>query len=106
MIPSITPKELHTELRGAQPPTILDVREPYELKVSFLRGSVHIPLGELHERLEELDKEVNWVVLCRVGGRSAKATLFLMEHGFTHVRNLTTGINGWVKTVDQSMSEY
>ena len=106
MIPSITPAELHAELRGANPPTIVDVREPYELRVSSLPGAIHIPLAELLDRMDSLDRNADLVIMCRVGGRSAHAVGILQQLGFTKVRNLTSGINGWAKTVDTSMPEY
>jgi adenylyltransferase/sulfurtransferase len=106
MIPSISPKELHAELRGQNPPTIIDVREAYELKISTLKNTVHIPLAQLPGHVEELTKDKKYVVMCRVGGRSAQATSYLIQAGFANVRNLTTGINGWAKTVDTSMQEY
>jgi rhodanese-related sulfurtransferase len=106
MIPTITPTELHAELHGPNPPTMIDVREAYELTVSSLPGAIHIPLGQLPGHLDELDKDGNLVIMCRVGGRSAQATSYLLQKGFTNVRNLESGINGWARTVDTSMSEY
>ena len=106
MIPSITPTELNAELQGSNPPTIVDVREAYELEISALPNAVHIPLGQLPGRLDELDREADLVILCRVGGRSAQATNYLIQNGFTKVRNMTSGINGWAKTVDPTMREY
>jgi len=106
MLPSITPTELHDELLGPTPPTVIDVRESHELAISSLEGSIHIPLSELTGKLGGLHKDDKFVILCRVGGRSAQATAYMMQRGFTNVRNLTDGINGWARTVDRSMSEY
>ena len=106
MIPSITPTELNAELQSSNPPTIVDVREAYELEISALPNAIHIPLGQLPARLNELDRESDLVILCRVGGRSAQATNYLIQNGFTKVRNMTSGINGWAKTVDPTMREY
>ena len=106
MLPSITPTELYEELLSSTPPTVIDVREDHELAISYLDGCVHIPLAELPGRLEGLNKDAKLVVLCRVGGRSAQATSYMIQRGFTNVRNLTDGINGWARTVDQTMSLY
>ena len=57
MTPSLTPIELQAELNGQNPPTIIDVREGFELEISSLPGVVHIPLGELPGHLAKLDKE-------------------------------------------------
>ena len=107
MIPTITPRQLKEELDGLNPPIVLDVRELHELEdAPFSYPVVHIPLGQLPERISELDKSCNLVVLCRVGGRSAHATLFLVENGFSRVRNIETGINGWSRSVDPSVKAY
>ncbi|MFZ4506711.1 MAG: rhodanese-like domain-containing protein [Fimbriimonas sp.] len=102
----ITPTELAAELKGQSPPFLLDVREPHELEISVLPGVVAIPLGELPARYSALDKEADWVVICRVGGRSGKACEFLRAAGFARVRNLVTGMNGYAQTVDTSLPVY
>jgi len=106
MTPEISPTELKAELDGPNPPTILDVREPYELEISSLPNAVHIPMNLVPERLNELDPQASIVVICRVGGRSRNVTAFLLGQGFTTVRNLTTGLNGWADTIDPRMSKY
>lgn len=106
MLPSLSPEELRDALIGPNPPTIVDVREAHELAISALPGAIHIPLGSLPDQIDKLPKDADLVMMCRVGGRSAHATRFLLENGFTRVRNLTSGINGWASTVDPTMSEY
>ena len=106
MIPSISPQELRDELTGPNPPAVIDVREAHELEISALAGVVHIPLGDLPGCMDQLPKDGNYVVMCRVGGRSAHATMFLLGNGFSKVRNMTSGINGWARTVDRSLPEY
>jgi rhodanese-related sulfurtransferase len=105
-IPSISPVELSKELGSPTPPKILDVREPEELEISRLPELVHIPLGELPERIGELDAQADWVVVCRSGGRSGQATGFLISQGFKRVRNMETGMNGYAQTVDASLPVY
>lgn len=106
MIPEITPAELARELKGENPPRLLDVREGYELEISRLVDVTHIPLGELPQRLDELDKDANWVVVCRSGARSGRVTAFLLGQGFRSVRNLSRGMNGWSSDVDPSQPQY
>jgi adenylyltransferase/sulfurtransferase len=107
MIPSITPKALKVELDGLNPPVILDVREAHELEISQLPYPfVHIPMGELAFRLGELDPGQNFVVLCRVGGRSGHVTRFLLGNGFAQVRNIDGGVNRWAVEIDPTMSSY
>ena len=105
-IPTVTVNALDAELKSAHPPMLLDVREAHELKISVLPGVVHIPMGEVEARLGELDKDGNWVVICRTGNRSGQVTALLLEHGFKQVRNMLKGMNGWAMSVDESMEMY
>jgi adenylyltransferase/sulfurtransferase len=102
----ILPIELQDELASENPPIIIDVREPDELLISSLPGAINIPEGELPARLDELDPEKNYVILCRTGNRSGRATMVLKRKGFKHVRNIATGINGWAQTVDPTFKQY
>jgi rhodanese-related sulfurtransferase len=103
-VPSLTAVELDLELKGENPPRLVDVREDDELAVSHLPGVIHIPVGELVGRFGELDPQENYVIVCRSGGRSGRATAFLVEQGYKHVRNLTGGMQGWAKDVDRTIS--
>jgi rhodanese-related sulfurtransferase len=102
----ITPVELRAELDAGKAIVIVDVREDHELKKSWLEGAVHIPLDELAHRFEEIPNDQSVVVVCRTGGRSGRACEFLALQGYKQVRNLVTGMNGYVETVDSSMEVY
>ncbi len=104
--PEVTPSELNAELNSPKPPLLLDVREADELEISALPNIVHIPMNELPQRLDELDREADIVVICRTGNRSGKVTAFLLGQGFARVRNLTAGMNGWATEVDPSVAQY
>ncbi len=106
MIPEVDPVSLRRELDGPHPPRLLDVREADELEVSRLANVVHVPLGDLPQRLSDLDRAADWVVICRVGGRSARATAFLLAQRFSRVRNLAGGMNAYAETVDPSLPIY
>ena len=106
MVPEVLPIDLKRELVADNPPTLIDVREADELEICRLPGAIHIPLGQLPSRLSELDAETNYVVFCHLGGRSARATAFLLESGFKNVRNLVTGIRGWAESVDPNLPKY
>lgn len=75
---------------------ILDVREPFEHQSEKIPGSKLIPLGQLHDRISELekhkDKEI--IVYCRSGSRSMSACRFLQKQGYK-VTNLSGGILQW-----------
>lgn len=103
---TVSPVELNVELGSDFPPTLVDVREEEELSISKLPNAHHIPLRTLLDRVGELDPEDDLVIYCRSGARSASAVAFLAKRGFKRVRNLETGINGWARTVDPSMSVY
>ncbi|NOR67278.1 MAG: CoA-disulfide reductase [Woeseiaceae bacterium] len=62
--------------------SILDVREPLELEVEQVPDAVNIPLDELRERLDELPRDREILVICRSGQRAYYATRILMQHGF------------------------
>ena len=64
---------------------LLDVREQAELMAFSLPGAKHIPLGQLRERLGELDAGREVIVFCAIGVRSYNATRILMQHGFSNV---------------------
>jgi adenylyltransferase/sulfurtransferase len=106
IVPSVSAVDLKKELEGERPPFLLDVREEDELSISRLPGIVHIPLHELPFRMQEIDPSASWVVICRVGGRSAHATAFLKGNGFTNVRNFEGGMNGWAREIDPAMPQY
>jgi len=105
-VPCIDATALFEELKSDCPPSLLDVREDDELAVSRLPNIVHIPLHSLPGRISELDSDAAWVVICRSGVRSAHATTYLLQNGFTSVRNLTAGMNGYATTVDRSLATY
>ena len=102
----IKPRALQERLNSGEEIVILDVRSPEEAEISRLAGSVLIPLGELPERVAELNSADQIVVHCRMGGRSAKAVEFLRTAGFRKVKNLVGGINAWADEVDTTLPKY
>jgi rhodanese-related sulfurtransferase len=73
--------------------TVIDVREPVEWHYGHIEGALHIPLGELVARLEEVPAGQSLVV-CKVGARSAQAVLWLTQQG-RDVVNLDGGLLTW-----------
>jgi sulfur-carrier protein adenylyltransferase/sulfurtransferase len=104
--PIVNPVELKSELDSGKKLFLLDVRESDELEVSKIDGVVHIPLGEIESRYQEIPNDEQIVVICRSGGRSDRAAQFLIGQGYANVRNMATGMNGWVTTVDPSQPTY
>lgn len=105
-VPEIDAASLAAELADGTPPVLLDVREPWEADVAAIDGSVLIPLGELGERLGELDPAASVVVYCHLGVRSEYAARMLASAGFTDVRNLAGGIDAWSREVDERVVRY
>jgi adenylyltransferase/sulfurtransferase len=102
----ISPQELEEKLENDKDVFILDVRNPEEYEISRIEGSKLIPLGELPERVAELNTADDIVVHCRSGVRSADAVEFLKQAGFKKVKNLVGGINAWADEVDESLAKY
>lgn len=73
---------------------VLDVREQHEWDAGHIDGAVHIPLGDLPARVGELDPTVQTLVVCHLGGRSARATQWLQVQGHDAV-NLDGGMDAW-----------
>ena len=105
-LPRVEPEALRAELDSDEPPFLVDVREPGEWSIAHLPGAHLIPKGELAERVDELTRAAKVVVYCRTGIRSAEATQFLLDLGFSNVRTLHGGINAWAQRVDPSLPQY
>src|SRR5579862_6514686 len=102
----ITSVELKQRLDRGDKLTIIDVREPNEYQINRIAGSTLIPLGEIPRRYAELDPNDEFVMQCKMGGRSAKAADFLRSVGFKRVLNLKGGILDWIDKVDPSQPKY
>ncbi|PEL13947.1 sulfurtransferase TusA family protein [Bacillus sp. AFS017336] len=74
---------------------ILDVREEAEFVFNHIPNAVSIPLGELENRLTELNKDSEIYIVCRTGNRSDLAAQMLASNGFTNVYNVLPGMNEW-----------
>ncbi|OGT41684.1 MAG: hypothetical protein A3F42_03000 [Gammaproteobacteria bacterium RIFCSPHIGHO2_12_FULL_37_34] len=104
-IPEISVQELDA-LRNAKADfLILDVRNPDEYAICNLGGCL-IPFKELPSRLNELNRDQLIIIHCHSGGRSRRATEFLLQAGFTQVKNLRGGITAWTNEIDPKMARY
>jgi adenylyltransferase/sulfurtransferase len=102
----ITADELERRMSDdGQAIVVLDVREPWEWEIAHIAGSRHFPLGELPERINELDGDAEIVTLCHRGLRSLTAQRLLQGAGF-RARSLTGGIDAWAERVDPGMARY
>ncbi|RLA21321.1 MAG: rhodanese [Gammaproteobacteria bacterium] len=85
---------------------LLDVREPFEYQIVSLENSVLIPMNQVPDRLDELDKDQAIVVICHHGMRSENVVYYLDQQGFSQIFNLTGGIDAWARCCDSQMALY
>ncbi len=104
-IPEITAAEFLARRDRGDALTLLDVREDWEVGVANVDGTVHIPMGQVADRLTELDRATDIVVLCRSGRRSLEVAKLLEVEGFKSL-NLTGGILAWSRDIDPSIPAY
>src|SRR3954468_10788973 len=104
-IPTMSVHDLSQRLND-QDIVVIDVREPFEYDIARIDTAQLIPLGELAERVDELPRDKQIVVMCKTGARSASATAFLRQQGFSNVYNLQGGITAWAMEIDPEMPTY
>lgn len=103
-----TVDELKKRLGTDDAPILLDIRQPEEVAICRIEGSLHIPAGQIPLRLGELqniaDREI--VVYCHHGVRSASVRNYLLQNGFDNVRNLAGGIDIYSVAADPGIPRY
>jgi adenylyltransferase/sulfurtransferase len=103
----ITATELKNRLDKGDDLQIIDVREPNEVAIAKIPGSIHIPLAQIVNRMSEIDPDRETVVHCKLGGRSARAIEALKRSGFGgNLTNLKGGITAWSNEVDPTVPKY
>ena len=93
---TITTTELRNLLTTGFDGLLIDVREPHEHALASIPQARLIPLGTLPDQLETLPRDREILVHCKMGGRSARAVQYLLDSGFTKVRNVEGGIEAWL----------
>jgi adenylyltransferase/sulfurtransferase len=101
----ISVEHLKALRNGSADFVLLDVRGRNEYEICNLGGQL-IPLGELPDRIGELDAGAHVVVHCRSGARSAKAVELLRGSGFENAWNVQGGILAWIDRIDPSLTRY
>ena len=104
-VPEISVTDLKRKMDAGENINVLDVREPHEYEVANI-GVRLVPLGELPQRLAEVDQNENFAIHCKTGGRSAKAVKLLQDAGFQNVYNVKGGITAWSEEIDPSIPTY
>ncbi|WP_108671477.1 rhodanese-like domain-containing protein [Peribacillus acanthi] len=91
----ITTSEVMGKLENQEDLTILDVREVSEVESDgIIPGAINLPLSTLESRLQELDKDKEYHIICHAGGRSARAQEFMESQGFKTV-DILGGMSAW-----------
>ena len=105
-VPALSVQELKRKIDASEAFELVDVREPFEFEIARIDGAKLIPLGEIAERAEELQREQPIIVHCHSGRRSAQAVQLLQERGFRNVYNLEGGIDAWSEFIDPTVPKY
>ena len=106
-VEEISAVELNARRLRGDPIQIIDVREPHEFEIARIPGTRLIPLGHVVSRMNEIDPEVETIVHCKGGVRSAKAIEALKRAGFSgRLINLKGGITAWSEDVDPRVAKY
>ena len=107
-IPEISVAEAQRRLAAPNPPRLIDVREVDEFEIARIPGAELMPLSQWPTlALEKLtDHAQPLLIQCHHGGRSARATDFLLRNGFTDVTNLAGGIDAWSLEIDPAVPRY
>lgn len=108
--PEVSVEELKKALAEGGDRQFVDVREPQELELANVDGFQNLPLSEFGEWsgkiLTLLDPEKETLVMCHHGMRSAQMCQWLMNQGFTNVKNVEGGIDAYSIRVDPSVPRY
>ena len=102
---SINTQELNDLFSKKSDFTLLDVRENEEIAIAKIQSSTHIPMGQIVDRIDEIDKNKPVIVMCHSGGRSARVCVYLAKNGYD-ATNLAGGINSWSINIDPSVPQY
>jgi rhodanese-related sulfurtransferase len=108
MIPQIRVQELAAKIEQGDAVYLVDVRQPWESEYCQLPNSLLIPLGELPERVAEVEPPEGAlvVVYCHHGIRSQSGAAILQQAGFANAASLVGGIDAWSSRVDPKVPRY
>ena len=96
-----TNDEIQARVDAGEKLNFLDVREPAEYAFGRIPGAISLPLGELEEKVTQLDPNNEYYVICRTGNRSDMACHMLAERGFKRIKNVTPGMSLWDHDVEK-----
>ncbi|OPA78535.1 sulfurtransferase [Paenibacillus selenitireducens] len=94
-IEQIQPEEIKARLERGESLNMIDVREPEEVALGMIPGAIHIPLGQIPERLEEIEQTGEIIMICRSGYRSERACEYMTQLGIQGLKNMEGGMLAW-----------
>src|SRR5262245_495047 len=107
MIQEISATDLKQKMEAGENIQLIDVRQPEEYAFAKIDGAKLIPLGELLNRMAEIDESRETILQCKSGMRSARGVEALQRAGFKgELKNLRGGITAWSNDVDPSIPKY
>lgn len=102
---SLSPQQLAEWKKAGTAHQLIDIREQYEVETCSI-GGLHIPMGEVVSRLEEIRRDVPVIIHCKSGRRSEAVVAHLNRMGFHNVSSLEGGIISWIDTIDSTLERY
>ena len=93
-LPTITTDELQKKLEAGEKLELVDVREDEEVAAGMIPGAKHIKMMEIPNRMNELEREKEYIIICRSGARSSNVCHYLQDQGYK-VRNMVGGMLEW-----------
>jgi len=106
MIQEIDVKTLNEKISNKDNFILLDVRTDSEYFLSNIEGAIHIPMNDIPNKLNTIDKNKEIIVQCKSGKRSAKVCQFLLDNNYENVKNLRGGIIAWANEIDPTIMVY
>jgi rhodanese-related sulfurtransferase len=92
---NITAEQVQMRLERGDRLQIVDVREDSEVATGMIPGALHIPVGEIEERYDQIDPQLETVIVCRSGRRSKSVCNFLIQKGYDKLLNMVDGMLAW-----------
>lgn len=95
-VEQINVEELKEVLNDASDSSIvIDVREPSEYEEGHIPGIPLLPMRQIPELIEDIDKDKSYIFVCRSGNRSHHTALYFKDHGIENVKNFAGGMLAW-----------
>jgi adenylyltransferase/sulfurtransferase len=104
-VKEISVKDLKNMMDNEEDFQLIDVREQNEYDFTNIGGEL-IPLGTIPDNINKISRNKKVIMQCRSGKRSADAIVFLQQHGFENLYNLSGGILAWSDEIDSSIPKY